>query len=140
MILSSLPAKRLVAALVVIAGGAWLRLQGPAHKIPALYLHYGYWALWAAMVYFVVAMLLRSRPQNQILFIAALVCALVEVSKLSHTPALDVFRLTPVGAWLLGKSFSTWNFIAYGAGLAVAFGLDALLAGNPFQKSRRRRR
>ncbi|HME84354.1 MAG TPA: DUF2809 domain-containing protein, partial [Roseiarcus sp.] len=52
---------------------------------------------------------LRSRPQNQILFIAALVCALVETSKLSHTPALDVFRLTPVGSWLLGKNFSAWN-------------------------------
>jgi hypothetical protein len=84
--------------------------------------------------------LLRSRPQNQIRFIAALVCALVEASKLSHTPALDVFRLTSVGAWLLGKSFSTWNFGAYAVGLAVAFGLDAVLAGNPFQKSRRRRR
>ena len=140
MILLSLPARRLLVALVVIGGGAYLRLRGSAHHIPASYIHYGYWALWAALVYFLVALLLRSRPQNLILLIAVLVCALVEASKLSHTPALDVFRLTQVGAWMLGKTFSYWNFAAYAAGLAVAYGIDALLAGNPFQKSGRRRR
>jgi hypothetical protein len=140
MILSSLPAKRLLVALVVIAGGVYLRLHGVAHKIPAFYFHYGYLALWAATIYFVVALLLRSRPPSLILFIAALVCVLVEVSKLSHTPALDVFRLTPVGAWLLGKVFSYWNFLAYAVGLATAFGLDALLARTPSKKSRGRRR
>ncbi|MGO9944755.1 MAG: DUF2809 domain-containing protein [Rhodoblastus sp.] len=137
---SSLPIKRLLAALVVIASGVLLRRYGLAHRIPAFYVHYGYLALWAAMVYFVVALLLRSRPQRQILFVTVLVCALVEVSKLSHTPALDVVRLTTVGAWLLGRSFSGWNFPAYAVGLAVAFGLDALLAGGMFQKSRGRRR
>src|SRR5271166_5767196 len=140
MIFSSLPIKRLLAAIVVIAGGVLLRRYGLAHKIPVFYVKYGGSALWAAMVYFVVALLLRSRPQRQILFIAALVCALVEVSKLSHTPALDVLRLTPVGAWLLGRIFSGWNFLAYAVGLAVAFGLDALSAGSLFQKSRSRRR
>ena len=140
MILSSLPARRFVATLLVIAGGVYLRLHGLAHHIPAFYVHYGYLALWAAMVYFLVALLLRSRPPNQILFVAALVCALVEASKLSHTPALDVFRLTLVGSWLLGKGFSYWNFLAYAVGLATAFGLDALLSGNLFKKSRGRRR
>lgn len=140
MIFSSLPIKRIIAAIVVIAGGILLRRYGLAHKIPVFYVHYGYLALWAAMIYFVVALLLRSRPQRQILFIAALVCALVEVSRLSHTPALDVFRLTLVGAWLLGRVFSGWNFIAYAVGLALAFGLDALLAGGMLQKSRSRRR
>ncbi len=81
------------------------------------------------MVYFIVALLLRERPPRQILFIAALVCALVEVSKLIHTPALDVFRLTAAGKWLLGRYFSGWDFLAYAVGLALALGLDILLAG-----------
>jgi len=59
MILSSLPVKRLLAALIVIAGGVFLRRYGLAHKIPIFYVKYGYLALWAAMVYFVVALLLR---------------------------------------------------------------------------------
>ncbi len=142
---SSLPIKRLLAALVVIASGVLLRRYGLAHRIPAFYVHYGYLALWAAMVYFVVALLLRSRPQRQILFVTVLVCALVEVSKLSHTPALDIFRLTPVGVWVLGRIFSSWNFLAYAAGLAFAFGLDSAFTGTlpfkrPVAKSRGRRR
>ena len=130
------PIKRLVAALLVIAGGFWLRRYGLGHHIPAFYVKYGGSALWAAMVYFLVALLLRSRPQKQILTIAALVCALIEASKLSHTPALEIFRMTEAGAWLLGRIFSPWNFLAYAAGLALAFGLDALLARVGVRKSR----
>jgi hypothetical protein len=130
------PIKRLAAVLLAIAGGFWLRRYGLGHHIPAFYVKYGGSMLWAAMVYFLVALLLRSRPQRQILAIATLVCALVEVSKLSHTPALDIFRMTEAGAWLLGRIFSPWNFLAYAAGLALAFGLDALLARVGAQKSR----
>jgi hypothetical protein len=145
MIFTSLPIKRLVAALVIIAGGVLLRRYGLAARIPAFDVKYGGDLLWAAMIYFILALLLRERPQRQVLAIAALVCALVEVSKLTHTPAIDVFRLTPVGAWLLGRVFSGWNFLAYGVGLALAWGLDSFLAGalpfkKPGPKSRRRRR
>ena len=110
MIFFSPPIKRLAAALIIIAGGFWLRRYGLGHHIPAFYVKYGYSALWAAMIYFLVALLLRSRPQKQILTIAALVCALVEVSKLSHTPALDIFRMTEAGVWLLGASFLAVEF------------------------------
>lgn len=140
MTFSSPPIKRLAAALLVIAGGYWLRRYGLGHHIPAFYIKYGYLVLWAAMIYFLVALLLRSRPQRQILTIAALVCALVEVSKLSHTPALDIFRMTEAGAWLLGRIFSPWNFLAYAGGLALAWGFDALLFRVGPQKSRARRR
>jgi hypothetical protein len=134
------PIKRLAAALLVIAGGFWLRRYGLGHHIPGFYVKYGGSMLWAAMVYFLVALLLRSRPQKQILVIAALVCALIEVSKLSHTTALDIFRMTEAGAWLLGRSFSRWNFLAFAAGLALAWGLDAFLARFGAQKSRARGR
>ena len=151
MIFTSLPFKRFLAALVIIAGGVFLRRYGLSLKIPAFDVKYGGSLLWAAMIYFIVALLLRSRPQRQVLAIAALVCALVEVSKLTHTPAIDVFRLTPVGAWLLGRVFSGWNFLAYGVGLALTLGLDSLIArpwtfrkpgtfSKPAAKSRGRRR
>jgi hypothetical protein len=130
------PIKRLAAAVLIIAGGFWLRRYGLGHHIPSLYVKYGGSMLWAAMVYFLIALLLRSRPQRQILTIAALVCALVEVSKLSHTPALEIFRMTEAGAWLLGRIFSPWNFLSLAAGLALAFGLDALLSRGGATKSR----
>lgn len=134
---SSLPVKRVIALACVIAGGVLIRGYGRGFKIPAFYVKYGGSVLWAAMIYFLVALLLRTRPQRQVLVVAALVCALVEALKLAHTPALDVFRMTRAGIWLLGKVFSRWNFLAYAVGLALALGLDALLIG---KKSGGRRR
>jgi phosphatidylserine synthase len=135
------PIKRLVAILLVIAGGFWLRRYGLGHHIPALYVKYGYSALWAAMIYFLIALLLRSRPQKQILVIAALVCVLLEASKLSHTPALEIFRMTEAGGWLPGRVFSPLNFLVLAAGLAVAWTIDSLLSrAGAGSKSRTRRR
>jgi hypothetical protein len=133
--------KRIVAVLLVISGGFWLRRYGLGHHIPAFYVKYGYSVLWAAMIYFLVALLLRSRPQKQILVIAALACALLEASKLSHTPALEIFRMTEAGGWLPGRVFSPWNFCALAAGLAVAWAIDSLLSRfGSTSKSRSRRR
>jgi ABC-type Na+ efflux pump permease subunit len=131
---------RLIAALGLAVGLYFLRVHGHAYRIPQFDIAYGVPLLRAAVVYFVVALLLRARPQKQVAIVAAVVCALVEVSKLSHTPALDIFRLTEAGAWLMGRAFSWWSFLAYAAGLAVALGLDALLLRFSGQKSRGRRR
>jgi hypothetical protein len=131
---------RFAAALGLAAGLYFLRSHGHAYGISKLYVTFGGSALRAGIVYFLVALLLRARPQRQVLIIAALVCALVEASKLSHTPALDIFRLTQAGAWLMGGAFSGWTLLAYAAGLALALGLDALLLRLGAQKSRGRRR
>jgi hypothetical protein len=133
----SLPLKRVIVLALVIAAGVALRFHVPGFHIPAFWVKYGGSALWAAMFFFVVALLLRARPRSQVLYIAALICVLIECVKLVHTPALDVFRLTAAGAWTLGRVFSPWNFLAYGVGLALAFGLDRLFES---KKSGRRRR
>ncbi len=133
----ALPVKRAIALALTIAGGVFLRAYGGASGVPAFWVKYGGSALWAAMFYFLVALLLRNRPRDQALYVAALLCALIEFLKLVHTPALDVFRMTAAGAWTLGKIFSPWNFLAYGAGLAGAYGLDGLFA--PKKSARRRR-
>jgi len=48
--------------------------------------------------------------------------------RLVHTPWLDDFRLTLAGACLLGRIFSDWDILAYGAGIGFAIGLDRLVA------------
>ncbi|MCW2284765.1 hypothetical protein M2323_002652 [Rhodoblastus acidophilus] len=125
----SLPIKRTLALALIIAGGFVLRAYGARYGIPAFWVKYGGSALWAAMYFFFFALLFRARPREQVLYIAVLVCSLIEFIKLVHTPALDVFRLTTAGVWMLGKVFSPWNFLAYGAGLAGAYGLDRLFGG-----------
>jgi hypothetical protein len=140
----SLPVRRILAALALVGGGVLLRACGPAQKIPALYIAYGGVAIWAAALYFLLALLLPSRPQKQLLIVAAVVCGLVELSKLVHTPALDILRLTQFGGALLGRHFNSWNFAACAVGLMVALALDRMLLGfaprKPQKKSRSRRR
>lgn len=133
------PARRFVVLLLLIAAGIVLRRYGPAHGLSPFAIRMGAGAFWAATIYFVIALLLRARPRQQILAVAAIICVAIEFSKLSHTPALDIFRLTPVGAWALGRLFSWMNFLAYAAGLIAAFGLDAAVEGlrQPFGKTSR---
>jgi hypothetical protein len=143
MVFSAPPFRRFLALVLLIAAGIVLRRFGPAHGLSPFAIRMGAGALWAGAIYFVIALLLRSRPRKLILIVAAVLCAGIEFSKLSHTPALDIFRLTPVGAWALGRLFGWTNFLAYAAGLASALGLDALLSGglrNPFRKTSRSRR
>jgi hypothetical protein len=122
-----LPLRRIFALGLVIAGGVFLRGYGHGFGVPAFWVKFGGSALWAAAWFFFFALLLRERPRENVLYVAALVCALIEFAKLVHTPALDVFRMTTTGAWTMGRVFSPWNLLAYGAGLAAAYGLDKLL-------------
>src|SRR4051794_5882119 len=81
-------------------------------------------ALWAAMVFWWVSALF---PRGRAIVRAAAVfaiCAGVEASQLYHTPALDAFRMTTLGQLTMGSGFDWRDFLAYGAGDAVAAAID----------------
>ncbi|MDR9777285.1 DUF2809 domain-containing protein [Rhizobium hidalgonense] len=115
---------RLAALLVVIVLVLALRRFGYAVDLPFVVVKYGGSALWGAMVYLLVALIVaRSRPA--VLAIIALFIAIsVELFRLYHTPWLDAFRLTTAGALLLGRIFSLWNMLAYAIGIAAAWAVD----------------
>ncbi|OWV82971.1 hypothetical protein ATY75_26580 [Rhizobium sp. N122] len=115
---------RLAALLVVIVLGLALRRFGYAIDLPFIVVKYGGSALWAAMVYLLVALFVaRARPA--IIAVMALFIAIaVELFRLYHTPWLDAFRLTTAGALLLGRIFSLWNMLAYAIGIAAACACD----------------
>ncbi|MDR9805090.1 ribosomal maturation YjgA family protein [Rhizobium hidalgonense] len=115
---------RLAALLVVIVLVLALRRFGYAVDLPFVVVKYGGSALWGAMVYLLVALIVaRSRPA--VLAIVALFIAIsVELFRLYHTPWLDAFRLTTAGALLLGRIFSLWNIWAYAIGIAAAWAFD----------------
>ena len=56
--------------------------------------------------------------------ISASVAVCVELFRLVHYPWLDDFRITTAGALLLGRVFSPWNMLAYGAGIVLGMLLD----------------
>lgn len=107
---------RAVLALIVIACGLSLRWYGFPLGLPAFIVKYGGSLLWATMVLLLAGVLLPRLSRTQIATVAVVIAAVVEFSRLVHTPWLDAFRLTTVGALLLGRIFSPWNLVAYAIG------------------------
>lgn len=117
---------RAALALAVIACGLSLRWYGFPLGLPAFVVKYGGSLLWATMVFLLVGVVLPRLTRTQIAIIAMTIAALVEFSRLVHTPWLDAFRLSTAGALLLGRIFSLWNVTVYFAGIVVGIWLDRL--------------
>ena len=106
-----------VLAILTIATGLLWRLAPLG--LPAAAYKYGGSALWAVMVYWLVALAFPKLSPLKIAVLAALIAASVELFRLYHAPALDSFRLTLAGRLLLGRIFSRRDIAAYW--LAIAF-------------------
>jgi hypothetical protein len=117
--------RRLGIALAIIACGVALRLGGYEIGLPYFLVKYGGSTLWGGMVFFLLATLLPRRPLGRLALLSIIAAALIEFSRLYHTPWLDEFRLTLAGALLLGRIFSWWNIVAYGLGIALAAFFEA---------------
>src|SRR6202035_5681446 len=130
MAYSSIPGALIVRAclcLAMIISGLALRRYGLGLGWPATIVKYGGSILWGAMVFFLVAIAAPRRSRWNVALISALIAVCVELFRLVHTPWLDDFRLTLAGALLLGRIFSAWDILAYGAGIGLALGLDRLV-------------
>jgi hypothetical protein len=112
-------------ALAVIAVGLALRLI-PA-GLPFWVVKWGGSLLWAAMMYLLLSACLPRRGPFVIGTLAWTIAAAVELSRFYHSPGLDAFRLTRAGALLLGRVFSWWHFLAYGAAIGLVALLDAAI-------------
>ena len=110
--------------LAIIISGLALRGFGLGLGLPALIVKYGGSLLWATMIFFLVAMAAPSLSRRNIALISTGIAICVELFRLVHAPRLDAFRLTLPGALLLGRIFSAWDMLAYGAGIGLGVGLD----------------
>ena len=110
--------------LAIIISGLALRRFGLPLGVPAIIVKYGGSILWGAMVFFLVALATSGSSILRITVISAVIAVAVELFRLVHAPWLDDFRLTLAGALLLGRIFSLWNILAYGAGIGLAALLD----------------
>jgi len=126
---------RISLLVTIIVLGLALRRFGLGIGMPASIVKYGGSILWGAMVFFLVALAFHRLSRLPIAGISFAIAILVELSRLVHTPWLDDFRLTLWGALLLGRIFSLWNILAYGAGIVLASGLDRLWPATPHSPS-----
>jgi Protein of unknown function (DUF2809) len=110
--------------LCIIVSGLALRGFGLGLGLPSSVVKYGGSILWGTMVFFLVAMMVSRWPRWRIALISAAIAVAVELFRLVHAPWLDAFRLTLAGALLLGRVFSPWDMLAYGAGIGFGIILD----------------
>jgi hypothetical protein len=112
--------------LSIVICGLALRRFGFGLGLPAFVVKYGGSALWATMVFCLVAMTAPARPRWRVALMSAAIAVGVELFRLVHAPWLDAFRLTTAGALLLGRIFSLWDVLAYGVGIILGMVIDRL--------------
>ena len=78
------------------------------------------------MVYWIGAAILPSWRPAKLAVAACGVAAIVELSRLPHTPGLDAFRISLAGQLLLGRFFSLKDIAVYWLAIGVTAELDYL--------------
>jgi len=78
------------------------------------------------MVYWIGAAILPSWRPAKLAVAAWGVAAIVELSRLLHTPGLDAFRISLAGQLLLGRFFSLKDIAVYWLAIGVTAELDYL--------------
>jgi hypothetical protein len=111
-----------LATLTLVAGLAWR--FAPLGLPPLLY-KYGGSALWAVMIYWIVATIFPHSRATRIAILACLIAAFVEIFRLYHAPTLDEFRLTLGGRLLLGRVFSIQDIAAYWLAIGFTAAVDS---------------
>lgn len=110
-----------LAGMTILCGLVWRLVPW---GLPPIWFKYGGSALWAAMVYWICAAILPNWRPAKLAVAACGVAAIVELSRLLHTPAMDAFRITLAGKLLLGRYFSIRDIVAYWLAIAVVAALD----------------
>ncbi len=95
---------------------------------------FNYYAGGALYVMFWMLVVLAVRPSLSVVRVAWSVFAitsLLETLQLWRPPLLQAFRGTPLGAALIGTTFSAWDFPYYAAGCALGVLLVRRLPRRP---------
>jgi hypothetical protein len=80
--------------------------------------------LWAFMMFFIFAILLRGKSTLQIIAISLAYCYLIEISQIYHSPWIDYIRQSTVGHLILGRGFLWSDLISYTIGILAASVID----------------
>ena len=122
----SLPLYVALACLTIGAGLASRRF--PAF-LPEFVARYAGDTLWAAMVFWVLALGWRRASTSRLAASALAVAVAVECSQLYRAAWIDSIRETRIGALVLGSGFLWSDLVCYAVGVGLAVVLDKLLAG-----------
>ena len=84
--------------------------------------------LWAALVFWLLALIGRRASTMRIAAGAITIAFAVEVSQLYRAPWVDAIRETGLGSSILGSGFLWSDLVCYSVGVGCAAVADAILA------------
>jgi hypothetical protein len=82
-------------------------------------------ALYAVLVYLVIAALWPHLRRPVVVLIAAAFCAGIELFQLTDIPA-HIGQVIPLARFVLGTSFDPTDLLAYALGIALVASIDAI--------------
>jgi hypothetical protein len=95
--------------------------------LPGFVARYAGDTLWAALVFWVLALGWRRAGSGRLAAISLGIAVGVEVSQLYHAEWIDAIRDTRVGGLALGHGFRWIDLVCYAVGVGLAAGLDRLI-------------
>jgi hypothetical protein len=116
-------------ALACLTIGAGLASRRYPELFPGFVARYAGDTLWAAMVFWFLALGWRRASTGRLAASAVAVAFAVECSQLYHAAWIDSIRETRIGALVLGSNFLWSDLVCYAVGVCIAVMLDALVAG-----------
>lgn len=78
-------------------------------------------AIWAAMIYVMMAFVFANKLPKQIAIFSLSFCYAIELSQLYHAPWINAIRNTTFGALVLGSGFLWSDLLAYALGVFCCF-------------------
>ncbi len=83
-------------------------------------------AIWAAMIYVMMAFVYANKLSKQIAVFSFLFCYAIELSQLYQAPKINAIRNTTLGALVLGSGFLWSDLLAYAIGILSATLLEMI--------------
>jgi hypothetical protein len=83
-------------------------------------------AIWAAMIYVMMAFVFANKLSKQIAVFSLLFCYAIEVSQLYQAPWINAIRSNTLGALVLGSGFLWSDLLAYAIGILSATLLEMI--------------
>jgi hypothetical protein len=99
-------------------------------ELPWFIAEYAGDTLWAAMVYFIAAMIWHTASAGRLAAGAFGFSLAVELSQLYQAPWINALRATRLGGLVLGHGFLGSDLVCYAAGVALAVGVDLFARRN----------
>ncbi|MDZ4672997.1 MAG: DUF2809 domain-containing protein [Gemmatimonadota bacterium] len=117
-----------VALLILVTGALGLASRCYPTAMPAFVATYAGDTLWAALVFWCLALLFRRQATARLAIVTVVIAFAVEGSQLYHAPWIDTLRDTLPGRLVLGSGFLWSDLVCHVVGAGMAAALDTAMA------------